>query len=448
MKTIEKFMGKMMLAVSVLMSGMAVSCSSDEDFGVIDATKDATEEHTAVMHLAGSYPSFAGDETRAASTDWADGSVVYLRFYQADGETVVCGKAVYSSSAASWNVSYYGSLSEGSIYKCEAFYFTDVEAVDNYNINMTAMSCAYTDMDANYMIENNELFVNANLKPRTARMKIKGTANEEVTVSKVIYSKSFNLTNNVFVADTSFIYTKFDRTGYTPYIYCTLQEDGNISVDDLYYRYTKAFNPTKFAAGESGYIVMPSQKENKGWMFEPYYPESAVDMGCSVRWATTNVGADNEFDDGIYCSWGDATGTNTSGDSDYNRYVNEIAGNPEYDIATNKINDRWQIPTQEQWQELIDKCTWTYTYDGLRGVYGYTITAQNGNTIYLPMYDYQSWSSMSSDNSNTYGYYWTATPAYNDSQEAYNLYITTSSGMYLTTRYKLNGLQIRPVLVK
>ena len=60
-----------------------------------------------------------------------------------------------------------------------------------------------------------------------------------------------------------------------------------------------------------------------------------------------NVGASNQYDDGIYTSWGDAYGTNTSTSSSYNNDVHEIVGNPAYDIATNLWNERWQIPTRE-----------------------------------------------------------------------------------------------------
>ena len=58
-----------------------------------------------------------------------------------------------------------------------------------------------------------------------------------------------------------------------------------LTLDDLYYKYTKTFDPTKFMAGESGYMVMPSQVEYKGWTSVYYYPEEAVDLGLSVRWA-------------------------------------------------------------------------------------------------------------------------------------------------------------------
>ena len=191
---------------------------------------------------------------------------------------------------------------------------------------------------------------------------------------------------------------------------------------------------------------MPSQVENKGWTSVYYYPEEAVDLGLSVRWASMNVGASNQYDDGIYTSWGDAYGTNTSTSSSYNNDVHEIVGNPAYDIATNLWNERWQIPTREQWEELINNCTWTYAYDSERKVYGYTITAVNGNSIYLPFYFYTTGENIVNGSSYTSGYYWSSTE-YSSSNKAYALELTSSS-KYIDYNSKYYRMQVRPVLVK
>ena len=104
---------------TALMAG--VSCSNDTE--VLMGRPGATEEteHTAGMHLTGGLQSYT--PKRETSTEWNEGDVIYLRFYQADEKTVVCGKAVYNASSSLWNISYYGNLSTGSTLKCEAFYF-------------------------------------------------------------------------------------------------------------------------------------------------------------------------------------------------------------------------------------------------------------------------------------------------------------------------------------
>ncbi len=443
MKTLKDKMSRLFGLLVIGAALMTVSCSNDVE-GLMEQPGVAEEtEHTAVMHLTGGLQSYT--QKRETSTEWNDGDIIYLRFYQADEKTVVCGKAVYNASSSVWNISYYGNLDTGNALKCEAFYFVNATATDNYNVIMTPMSCAYVDDNGTYIVDGGELYVSAILSPKTARMHIKGETDKTVLISGVVYNTSFNLKDNVFTTAEDEISTQFEFDGYTPYIYCSLGVSNVITLDDLYYKYTKSFDPEKFAAGESGYMIMPSQVENKGWYANYYYPENAVDLGLSVRWSSMNVGASNQYDDGIYTSWGDAYGTNTSTSSSYNSEVHEIAGNPAYDIATNLWNERWQIPTKEQWEELKNNCTWTYAYDSERNVYGYTITAENGNSIYLPLYDYCTGANVSSSSS-TYGYYWSST-VYSSSNYAYALELASNTKS-LDNNYKYYRMQVRPVLVK
>ena len=448
MKTMKKRMSRLfglLAIVTALMTGVSCSNDTEELMRLPEVTEET--EHTAVMHLTGGLQSYA--QKRATSTDWNDGDIIYLRFYRADEKTIVCGKAVYNASSSVWNISYYGNLDTGSTLKCEAFYFVNATAKDNYNVIMTPMSCAYVDNKGTYIVDDGELFVSAVLAPKTARLHIKGDTDRPVSISGVVYNTSFNLKDNVFTTSENEISTQFEADGFTPYIYCSLGVSNVITLDDLYYKYTKSFDPAMFTAGESGYMIMPSQVENKGWESTLYYPENAVDMGLSVRWSSMNVGASDQYDDGIYTSWGDAYGTNTSTSSSYNNEVHEIAGNPMYDIATCSWNERWQIPTREQWQELIDKCTWVYAYDSERKIYGYTVTAENGNSIYLPMYSNVKGTSVPSGSSTSNGYYWSATESGQTVNYAYYLSLGTGNSFAASlTLYKYYRMLVRPVLVK
>ena len=55
---------------------------------------------------------------------------------------------------------------------------------------------------------------------------------------------------------------------------------------------------------------------------------------------------------------------------------------PEDDAAYVNWGPEWRMPTMEQQQELIEKCTWTY--HKLNGVEGRLVTGPNGKTIFLP----------------------------------------------------------------
>lgn len=72
-----------------------------------------------------------------------------------------------------------------------------------------------------------------------------------------------------------------------------------------------------------------------------------------------------------------------------------------YEQAMSKFGDK--LPTREQFEELINKCQWSWTGSG------YKITGPNGNSITLPAAGYRSCSG-SVYNVGSYGYYWSSTP--------------------------------------
>ena len=169
------------------------------------------------------------------------------------------------------------------------------------------------------------------------------------------------------------------------------------------------------------------------------YTGDTRDMQASLTFSHL-VGITEESEDKIPLE-----GTYNLTNTNYNRDVSEIAGNPEYDIATNLWNERWQIPTKEQWQELIDECTWEYQHDSDHNLHGYLVTGTNGNSIYLPMYNYIIGTNEPGE-SEYPGYYWSSTEQ-ND-YHAYCMYLYTSSYSVNHYEYKYYRMLVRPVLAK
>ena len=135
-----------------------------------------------------------------------------------------------------------------------------------------------------------------------------------------------------------------------------------------------------------------------------------VDLGLSVKWATCNVGASSPGDYGRYYAWGETTTK-----SDYSvitsttrgKQMNSIAGNSTYDVARREWGGKWRLPTQKEFQELIDICTWTWTTQN--GHNGYKGTSKkNGNSIFLPAAGQRSDTSLYYQGAD--GNYWSATP--------------------------------------
>ena len=84
---------------------------------------------------------------------------------------------------------------------------------------------------------------------------------------------------------------------------------------------------------------------------------------------------------------------------------------PEDDAAWFNWGSSWRMPTEEQLNELINICTWTWTQQN--GVNGRLVTGPNGNTIFLPAAGGRWDESLDSVGSS--GYYWTRTSDFFDS---------------------------------
>lgn len=108
-----------------------------------------------------------------------------------------------------------------------------------------------------------------------------------------------------------------------------------------------------------------------------------VDLGLSVLWCDVNLGADNPSGYGMYLSWS----SNSEEDIKKPPYENHpqecISGNADYDPCMKQLGEGWRLPTKEEFEELINNCTMTRTYQD--GVYGVLFTSKlNNKQIFLP----------------------------------------------------------------
>ena len=130
-----------------------------------------------------------------------------------------------------------------------------------------------------------------------------------------------------------------------------------------------------------------------------------VDLGLSVKWATCNIGASKPEDYGDYFAWGEDETKSTYTDDNSATY-----GRTNYtfrDAAKKKWGGTWRMPTANEFQELIDNCTWTWTTQG--GHNGHKVTSKkNGNSIFLPAAGGRGGSSLAS--AGAYGYCWSSSP--------------------------------------
>ena len=198
-----------------------------------------------------------------------------------------------------------------------------------------------------------------------------------------------------------------------------------------------------------------------------------VDLGLSVKWASWNLGASSPEEYGDYFAWGEiepkadypwetylwGNGTSITSITKYCPSSNtdywdgtgspddKVLLNCEYDAAHVNWGGSWRMPTDEEWTELRDNCTWIWTddYNGT-GVAGRIVTSNKSGysdkSIFLPAagnkYDDIPYSAGS------YGTYWSS------SLNTEHPYSAWSMGFYPNIvywyyDYRYGGQSVRPV---
>ena len=137
-----------------------------------------------------------------------------------------------------------------------------------------------------------------------------------------------------------------------------------------------------------------------------------VDLGLpsGLKWATCNVGASSPEMSGEYYAWGeletkDYYGTDNS--STHEVVMEDISGDPNYDIARAKWGSTWRMPKVNEMNELMNYCT--YEEVDINGRKVYKLTSKiNGCSIILPRTGYKS--AYSHNYYNAAICYWSSTP--------------------------------------
>ena len=159
-------------------------------------------------------------------------------------------------------------------------------------------------------------------------------------------------------------------------------------------------------------------------VYEGNVPENLqiVDLGLSVNWASLNIGAEAPEEIGYYIAWGETEDKDWYSWS-YYKHVNSQSSLEKYnksdgieilqaedDAATVIWGSEWRMPTQAEFQELIDNCTIDYGAEE-NGVSGVRLTSNvpgyEGKSIFLPAAGWIQ-DNMNNVNNGTLSTYWTA----------------------------------------
>ncbi len=192
-----------------------------------------------------------------------------------------------------------------------------------------------------------------------------------------------------------------------------------------------------------------------------------VDLGLpsGFLWATCNIGANAPEEYGDYFAWGETQMKTTYNWSTYQycngsqntltKYCNKA--NYGYNgftdnLTTLQLSDdaaranwggNWRMPTKEDFQELYNNTTVTYTQQG--GVNGLLFTAANNNSLFLPAAGGRSGDEPY--DAGDCGHYWSSSLNTGSPSEAWQFFFGFFGSDYfnVTCYNRDNGFTVRPV---
>ena len=235
------------------------------------------------------------------------------------------------------------------------------------------------------------------------------------------------------------------------YTFANWTENGSVVSTNATYTFTVSVNRT----------LVANFSYNGGGDTHAY-----VDLGLpsGLLWAACNVGAEAPEGYGDYFAWGETQPKSTynwgtyqycmgsyntltkycnNSSYGYNGFTDNLTTLlPEDDAATANWGAEWRSPTREEWIELRDNtsCTWSIQ----NGVNGVLFTAANGNSLFLPAAGYRRGSSI--DDAGSYGYYGSSSLATGmPTHYATNFYFYYSDHYYILSDLRDYGFTVRPV---
>jgi len=209
--------------------------------------------------------------------------------------------------------------------------------------------------------------------------------------------------------------------------------------------------------------------EDDGFIVVDEHEWVDLSLPSGTLWATCNVGANSPEEYGDYFAWGETKpkknyswNTYTLCNGEYNTLTKYCTNNnwgsdgfvdnitelePEDDVATANWGNGWQMPSNEQIEELCTNTTviWT-TQDGANGIL--FTSKNNNNNIFLPAAGWQDEKS-TNDGKGSSVHLWSRTLYTFYPVEACRCYFTGfDNRLYIDSGSRYIGRSVRPVRIK
>ena len=212
-----------------------------------------------------------------------------------------------------------------------------------------------------------------------------------------------------------------------------------------------------------------------------------IDLGLSVKWATFNVGATKPEDYGDYFAWGETEPYYEAGFAQENpqshwlqgklhgydwpsykygsasdqltKYCNDESSGLNYftdnnsmldsedDVAHMQWGGDWRMPTEEEFEELENNCSWTWTT--LNGVSGYRVTSNKSGytdrSIFLPAVGCRYDTNLYLYDVGSDGYYWSSSLDTDEGPHCARSLYFHEYNYYVDYIGRVCGCSVRPV---
>lgn len=252
-------------------------------------------------------------------------------------------------------------------------------------------------------------------------------------------------------------YSVADMVHFGSLFEASLDEDNNITGTVSPLRYNTTYYYVAFA------LVYNKKCYGEVKSFTtPSFTFSEIDMGLSVKWANTNLGAEIPVDLGDCYAWGEIETKeeyslqnykwyDTSGLTKYDAAVDNLTTlEPADDAAHVILGGTWRMPTKGELEELYatrgdSNYSWSYIdrYRSDKEERGWLVTyLVNHNDIFLPVEKKTAWAP---DNFFLVSYYWSTASSKHYQAMALELEGLSKDWIVMTEKSRFEGSYIRPV---
>ena len=423
----KKIYSVMIMCVAVLTSMLFVSC--DRDIVPTETVLSVIDEKVTPSYRA----------CTIACTFYTDATIDYASVQHSTTEDF-----------ARYNVTKMTKNTDDGSYSVE---LTQLQVNTTYYFRYEVNACVFTSSTADKVSEFQTLTSSVPVVVTTSATDISTTS---ATVGGILYDAGFEITEcgivcaasqNPTTADAKFKSNGWDDAGLFT---CKLT---GLSAGNTYYARAYVISEKGTAYGKDIKFIPGMQN---GHIY--------VDLGLSVKWATCNVGANKPEGYGDYFSWGETQPkdyyvwnkykwcectyhnkydvlTKYCTSSSYGTVDNKTQLDLSDDAARTYWGGSWRMPTEAEFTELREQCTWTWTTQN--GVKGYEVTSMKSGytnqSIFLPAAGYRYENSLLDG-----GHYWSSSLSAVASSDACRLEFE-SDGVYSSGDSRYLGLSVRPV---